>query len=1521
MKWQVIKIRVLQWVKRIVLYGLFGALVFLVIGFAVLQIPAVQKAIINRVTGGFAKVSGFDTEFDRFYLLWYDRLEIVNLRITDPQNNPMIEAGRLYINFSLKSVYQNKDINLDAVSLTGGAVNLVSIPESDTTKELNINIWINEINRQLSSGKKGGRSPKINIGEVVVEQSVFSYDLPEKDSVKTGFDSNHFLIGLDAGNLNNFKVIGDTIEFNLASMQAKDRKTQLTIKEFSTFFRVSQSSMEFLGLNLNCNKSHISDTIILKYNSQGDLSDFNRKVVVNANLKNTILDPEDLSNFTTGLEKWKDPIYLNGRFNGKVSHFNFSPMEITMGSTHLKGSLEMDGLPSITETFINAKLVPSIVTAHDLAVFLPESVYANLVPFNQILLKGNFVGFINDFVANGDITTRFGQVQSDINYKISQDNISKTSYSGKLRLIDFDLGKFLEDTSKYQKVNMRGHINGKGFSKEDADFTLKGDISSIGLRGYTYSNIHSNARFANQFFKGELTVDDPNLQFAMIGSIDLRQGKDLINLEARLDTAFFKELKLTKEELFLQSYVNINSKGLELDSIVGTALFQKTSIKFRDETILFDSIRVISENENNVRSLTLRSSAADLSLKGDFYYSTLFNDIEKLVREFVLNLKNDPVAIKRYYQSKLKTDQTYKATITADIHDANHIFHLLGINLHTSKETHIQGEFSNGITSSMHILSNIDSLIFEGQIFKENEIEFNGSKVRDSTQVLAQLTVNSLRQQLNQNVKTKNLFLESIWNKDHIDLGFDLDQDGYDNSIRLRSEIDFLKDSTKIRILPSVIKVLGERWSFNDKNYTLMNGQEWSIHHLGLSKDNQSIRIDGDISHDPTKTLQIDINNFDLSFLNFFSTEKFKGLLNAEVRQRDIYSNVYVENILNIDSLIINDFYVGEINGNNTRDPKSDHFNIDLTVDRLKTRIVDVKGYYDPRDKENPLHTKAILKKANLKLLEPILKDLFSRMDGTLTGEYAIEGTFSKPNISGESKIEDGQLMVNYLKTLYKVKGTLGITPTQILFEDFELTDGFKNKGVLKGYIAHRSFSKMRINIDASFTNLHLLNTSAKDNNLFYGQAFGTGTLNILGPISNLKISSTTRTNKNTRLSIPVGGTASQEKKDFIEFSNFTDSIQKRVAKKQTSYKRELSGLALDLNIDVTPDAYAEIIFDIKSGDIIRGRGNGDILLQIDTKGEFNMFGSIEFTEGAYNFTLADIINKEFSIKPGSNIIWSGDPYEAILNISASYRQLTSLGPTFADPTLINDANLKRKYPVSVLLKLDGPMMSPLINFDIEAKNLPTTVLATVPGKSENLRLDFDAFRAKLDEQELKRQVFSLIILRKLSPLDAFDTGGSLYNSVSELLSNQLSYWLSQVDQNLEIDLDLGKLDQETFNTFQLRLSYSFLNGRLRVTRDGNFGGTQATQNQISTIAGDWTVDYLLTPDGKFKVKMYSRSNVNVLTSSLTSQTSAITTGASFIYTQNFNEFKDLLRSAREKRRKELEENPPEETDETKGGN
>src|SRR5690606_12367507 len=176
------------------------------------------------------------------------------------------------------------------------------------------------------------------------------------------------------------------------------------------------------------------------------------------------------------------------------------------------------------------------------------------------------------------------------------------------------------------------------------------------------------------------------------------------------------------------------------------------------------------------------------------------------------------------------------------------------------------------------------------------------------------------------------------------------------------------------------------------------------------------------------------------------------------------------------------------------------------------------------------------------------------------------------------------------------------------------------------------------------------------------------------------------------------------------------------------------------------------------------------------------------------------------------------------------------------------------------------------------------------------LKADISAFKAKnqADELELKRQVFSLMALRRFSPENSFNVSRSLGNSVSEFISNQLSYWITQFDENLEIDVDLNSIDQEAFNTFQLRLSYTTLDGRLRITRDGGFTN-QLNQASFGAIAGDWTVEYLLSSNGKLRVKMYNTTNYNPVSAATLKRQSTTTAGFSLLHTESFDRIREVF--------------------------
>ncbi|MEO1255956.1 MAG: translocation/assembly module TamB domain-containing protein, partial [Bacteroidota bacterium] len=429
--------------------------------------------------------------------------------------------------------------------------------------------------------------------------------------------------------------------------------------------------------------------------------------------------------------------------------------------------------------------------------------------------------------------------------------------------------------------------------------------------------------------------------------------------------------------------------------------------------------------------------------------------------------------------------------------------------------------------------------------------------------------------------------------------------------------------------------------------------------------------------------------------------------------------------------------------------------------------------------------------------------------------------------------------------------------------------------------------------------------TTSLDNSLYYGSSYGTGTIDINGPLTDLQINAKIRTEANTRFFIPVSEGTNVTQEEYISFIDFSDTTSLIVENEDFNIK----GLTLDFEIEVTPDAYCELIFDIKTGDIIRGRGRGNLKLRLDTDGDFNMFGPLEIIEGGYNFTVPNVINKEFQVVPGSRITWYGDPYNATLDLDATYSQRASF-EELRNPEDQNPVFLANKVPILVVLNLEGGMLSPDIGFDLRLEN-DGDANQDAQGQLSTIRGD---------EQELKRQVISLLFLKRFSPRQSFTLsgGGTVGNSVSEFLSSQVSYLVSQIDENLEVEVDLASLNSEAFNTFQLRFAYTFLNGRLRVTRGGTFGNeNDNNDNVLSDIVGDWSVEYSLTKDGKLRAKIFRNTDQRIL---LDENDQNQEVGISLRVVHSFNDLRELLTLRREEailRRREEQEELERENEET----
>nr|WP_262905326.1 translocation/assembly module TamB [Hymenobacter nitidus] len=528
-------------------------------------------------------------------------------------------------------------------------------------------------------------------------------------------------------------------------------------------------------------------------------------------------------------------------------------------------------------------------------------------------------------------------------------------------------------------------------------------------------------------------------------------------------------------------------------------------------------------------------------------------------------------------------------------------------------------------------------------------------------------------------------------------------------------------------------------------------------------------------------------------------------------------------------------------------------------------------------------------------------------MGGTAAGTLRLTGRLAAPNLVGNVDVTDGKLTFIYLGTTYTFADRIRFTEDRINFREIRLRDPLGNSGVLDGNIFHKGFENMRLGLRANFNKLLVLNTTRKDNDLYFGTAYATGDAVVFGPTDNLVVNVRARSDAGTRLSLPLDNAAKAQQASYIKFvnRNLADTLTTVKVPTAATGQIDLSGLRLNMNLDVTPDAYVEILLDESTGDVIRGTAAGQLRLNIDTRGDFNMFGQIEIVRGAYNFTLQGLINKEFVVRPGGTISWNGDPLAGEMNVTAAYTQRTSLAPILGQAAL----NSRAVVPVTAVMNLTGPLLLPTIRLNLEFNDAPSS-----------LEGDLTAFTSSLrnDEQELNRQVFSLLVFKQLSPPGQFTqislrgNDNTVQNSLGQILSTQLGLLTSQIDQNLEIDFNINGLSAEQLQALQVRLSYSFLNGRLRVTREGGFSngatpantppGTTPNATGQASLLGDLSLEYYLRPDGKFRAKLRYETtprDFNDL-STLTNQARA---GVSLLHTEQFDSFRELFSRKRLRRR------------------
>ncbi|MFW5708445.1 MAG: translocation/assembly module TamB domain-containing protein, partial [Bacteroidota bacterium] len=697
-------------------------------------------------------------------------------------------------------------------------------------------------------------------------------------------------------------------------------------------------------------------------------------------------------------------------------------------------------------------------------------------------------------------------------------------------------------------------------------------------------------------------------------------------------------------------------------------------------------------------------------------------------------------------------------------------------------------------------------------------------------------------------------------------------------------------NSANFAFRPSYAYINDSLWTIHPENRIFIDSSYVSIDNFFLSKNHESLLINGELSALAEDELVLELSNFNIENLRFLLGKKkidFSGIASGELLLANLQNSPNITSELTIRDFAFNRDHLGDLSLNSHWDAREKAFRIDSEVIYYGNvgynKPVVASGYFYPERENNNFDIDIVIENFKMSVFGRYMKAFASNVRGLASGRLRLEGPLSSPELSGSARLVRTGFRVDYLNTTYSFAHELTVAKDHFRFDNLVLNDTLGNSAKASGIIRHNNFRDFAVDITLLPENMVVLNTRQHQNELFYGRGFASGLVHVHGPVQDVRIDVSGTALRGTRIFLPLDYAEEVSESNFITFVPPDDNPQQSPI--FTAPTTQGLGFTLNFDLEVSPEAEIQIIFDSQIGDIMRGNGFGNLQIDLNHQGDFNMYGDYTIQEGDYLFTLQNLINKRFRIEQGGTIRWTGDPYDADIDIRAVYRTRTSLHDLTINEVDSSDM-YRRRMPVETVLHLTDKLFNPTIDFEIQ-----------LPGSDETTREMIE--RIINTEQELNRQVFSLLILNTFVPPEGgFDTALSygMGTTSSELLSNQLSNWLSQISNDFDIGINYRPGDEISSQEIEVALSTQLFNDRVMI--DGNFGvaGDNPAQTQrTSNIIGDVNVEVKLTPEGKLRVKAFNRSN----TFDVLNTNAPYTQGVGIFFRREFDSFADLFKRER----------------------
>lgn len=1443
-----------------------------------LQFPSVQTGIVKRITGHLSHELQSTISIGRINYKFFNRLSLSDVLVKDKNNDTLLYSEVLTAGIR-RLDFKNGKISLGRVILTKPVFALIT----DSTGQMNLT-WFLEQLKSSDPDTTKKKNISFSIDQVDMNDARFSMMKLPSDESKTGVNFNDLLVRNINGNVKDFSLNDDSTSFSINNLSFSE-KSGFNVHNLTSSVSLSGSDFILGPTLLNTDSSLMNfEKIRIIADSSGSYKHFSDQVKLDIEINQSYFNTSDLHYFVKIPDDLKESIWISGKVSGTISELRGRDINLNYRDyTTLDCDFDLSGLPDIENTYIYIGVNSFRTNAKDIEKFKVPGKRKFVVPevlsrMGNISFNGSFTGFTTDFVTYGEFRTSQGSIRTDISLRPEESDRYKVK--GLISGSYINLG-VLTGSELFGKLSMKANIDGYASSFKKFEGNLTGRIDSVEVNNYNYRNIDLKGYFTDKTWDGNINISDKNIKLDVLGMFNFRESLPEFDFTLNLAKANLHELKIDKKDSTssLSLLLTSNFRGNNIDNIDGEIKLLNSSITRNNKNIELYDFSIRSTTENKLPRLILRTDFVNADIRGHYNFGGLKDLVESTLASIMPSLFPEPGEMKQLKENDFSFDINFRNT-----EKLSEIFNT-GISL--AEKSHITGSVDPDSIINIHGTApflNVENIIFNDFTFdaKSSGSVINAAVGASSVLLLGKSELKNFSVKLN--TQPDSFLLTTDWNNNDVILNkgnittrgsISKSPSGQGNPVLL-VEIDssnVFSRNTLWRISHSTIKVDSNSVSFAD---------------LHIGNNDRFYMIHGAISENPSDTLYLQFRDIDISPLNYVGnkgntdTTQFSlhlgGRLNGNISLTDVYKNLLLQGRIRLNDFTILGGRYGDISINSDYNTASRLIELSANNNYKGKKALDAKGYYDPAVKRINIDAKT--DKLPVEALNPLLRSFASGITGSVSGKVNLSGTPGDLVLKGSVFADNVTMKIDYLQTAYKMNDSVRFDRSGIKFNNLKFTDDGGRPATLNGAVYHQNFKDFTTDLTINMgTDFHVLNTQPRDNELFYGKVFASGVTKIKTGPELLSFDISAQTGRNTRFSIPLNTGLSVSEYNFI---SFVDPNGGKKADSVVTRKPSVSddlGLKLNIDLSVTSDAIAELIFDPKVGDKMTGSGTGDLNISYEGN-EFKISGDYVIEKGDYLFTLGNFFNKRFEVENGGRLMFNGDLDNAEIELKAIYQKFnTSLYPILPDP------RFNERVAVEPQLLLSGNLFNPTVKFDI---NLPNADEET----KTYLR------NALSTEEEISRQFLSLLVMKSFysdqasaASNTATTTGTStMAVTTTEMLSNQLSNWISQISN----DFNLGFVykpgtGNKTLNPdeVQVALSTQILDDRVVLNGNFDYRGPTAPSTQLT---GDFDAELKITEKVRFKV--FNRFNENTTYTGR----GPYTQGIGIMFKEDFDRISDLFK-------------------------